>query len=486
VLNRDHARKAADYARRAAAQAQAQLAWEDAIRHYDRCLDLIAAHDDRLGQDEATLWLERGLSIVGDGREAGPGFERAFALWPDHDPLGLARCALRVLAALAVPPAVRRHAPTIDRVLAALDHAPIPEVCALLAWKATAFHGQEGDDAARRADAMAAALGLRGPQYPLLLRVRTPRGALDEGRLTEAAQGFEELMRELDSLNQQQALNVPLVNLIFTAWMMGDFQRTEALLGRALEALRERGYRGESFNGWLALARGRRGVAEATASLLLSLSGKYISPGVDLAAADIALASGARNEAIERLPDPATARMEFIRANRLGERCRVLALSGRRTEAEATFREWESLFSRAYDPDLIEFIYHVESLDDVLCDFGDEPLLRRILDRLAPVTELHNWWNGSGPDYLRGAIELRLGDPDAAERWFATGLEWATGEGVPLVAGRCHQGLAEVAERRGDASAASQHLDAAGELFARIGARLYLEQVIAKKGVLKA
>ena len=38
---------------------------------------------------------------------------------------------------------------------------------------------------------------------------------------------------------------------------------------------------------------------------------------------------------------------------------------GRRSEAEATFREWEGLFSVAYEPDLIEFIYHVESLDDV-------------------------------------------------------------------------------------------------------------------------
>ena len=56
----------------------------------------------------------------------------------------------------------------------------------------------------------------------------------------------------------------------------------------------------------------------------------------------------------------------------------------------------------------------------------------------------------------------------------------------PVEAGRCYQGLAEVAERRGDHALAMQHLDAAGELFSRHGAKLYLDQVLAKKEILKA
>lgn len=51
---------------------------------------------------------------------------------------------------------------------------------------------------------------------------------------------------------------------------------------------------------------------------------------------------------------------------------------------------------------------------------------------------------------------------------------------------RCHQGLADVAERRGDHAAAMEHLDAAGDLFSRYGAKLYLDQVLAKKQFLKA
>jgi hypothetical protein len=54
-------------------------------------------------------------------------------------------------------------------------------------------------------------------------------------------------------------------------------------------------------------------------------------------------------------------------------------------------------------------------------------------------------------------------------------------------AGRNHQGLAEVAERRGELEEAHEHLDAAAELFARHGAaKLYLDQVLSKKEILKA
>ncbi len=89
---------------------------------------------------------------------------------------------------------------------------------------------------------------------------------------------------------------------------------------------------------------------------------------------------------------------------------------------------------------------------------------------------------------LRGRLALRLDLIDEAEQHFRTGLEWASRPDVRFVIdqGRCHQGLAEVAERRGDLEAAREHLDAAGALFAQHGAKLYLDQVLAKKQFLKA
>ena len=94
--------------------------------------------------------------------------------------------------------------------------------------------------------------------------------------------------------------------------------------------------------------------------------------------------------------------------------------------------------------------------------------------------------SGTGPDYLRGAIALKLDRVDDAERWFNIGLEWASKWGLDTIIGRNLYGLAEVAERRGDHALAMQHLDAAGALFAKRGAKLYLDQVIAKKSVLGA
>ena len=52
--------------------------------------------------------------------------------------------------------------------------------------------------------------------------------------------------------------------------------------------------------------------------------------------------------------------------------------------------------------------------------------------------------------------------------------------------GCCLQGLAEVAERRGERGQAMEYLDRAGELFSRHGAKLYLDQVLAKKQIFKA
>ena len=48
------------------------------------------------------------------------------------------------------------------------------------------------------------------------------------------------------------------------------------------------------------------------------------------------------------------------------------------------------------------------------------------------------------------------------------------------------QGLAEVAERRGAQQQAMEYLGSVGELFSRYGAKLYLDQVLAEKQILKA
>lgn len=58
--------------------------------------------------------------------------------------------------------------------------------------------------------------------------------------------------------------------------------------------------------------------------------------------------------------------------------------------------------------------------------------------------------------------------------------------GCRLGHGRCLKGLADVARRRGECEQAIEHLDRAGELIGRHGAKVYLDQVLAEKEIFKA
>ena len=124
-------------------------------------------------------------------------------------------------------------------------------------------------------------------------------------------------------------------------------------------------------------------------------------------------------------------------------------------------------------------------LDEALYHHGDDGLVRRVYEDLSRLSTHRATLLGS-PDHFRGNLALRLDLVDEAEQHFRTGLEWCERERCPIEAGRCHEGLAEVAERRGALEAAREHLDAAGALFAKHRAKLYLDQVLAKKQVLGA
>ena len=146
--------------------------------------------------------------------------------------------------------------------------------------------------------------------------------------------------------------------------------------------------------------------------------------------------------------------------------------------------------ARAYSAQrsLVGQLQQLSLLDDTLCVLADQETLVPIGDTLNALPNLKAQQQGVTFDYLRGAIALKLDRVDEAEQHFRAGIEWASGPTVcfEVDTGRNLQGLAEVAERRGNHALAMQHLDAAGELFARQGAKLYLDQVLAKKEILRA
>jgi hypothetical protein len=61
---------------------------------------------------------------------------------------------------------------------------------------------------------------------------------------------------------------------------------------------------------------------------------------------------------------------------------------------------------------------------------------------------------------------------DESEEWYRIGLEWAERERCPIEQGRNLQGLAQVAERRGQRAKQMRYLDRAAALFQQYGAKL--------------
>jgi hypothetical protein len=116
---------------------------------------------------------------------------------------------------------------------------------------------------------------------------------------------------------------------------------------------------------------------------------------------------------------------------------------------------------------------------------GSDELARALYEELCTLPEYKLAWLRP-VDSVRGALALRVADVDAAQGYFQAGLSFSEGLGVDVGAGLCLQGLAEVAERRGEREQAMEYLDRAGELFSRHGAKLYLDQVLAEKDILKA
>ncbi|MGI8927182.1 MAG: adenylate/guanylate cyclase domain-containing protein, partial [Tepidiformaceae bacterium] len=108
-------------------------------------------------------------------------------------------------------------------------------------------------------------------------------------------------------------------------------------------------------------------------------------------------------------------------------------------------------------------------------------ILRQIYEE---TRQWKNWCafdSGIGIDPARGQLALRLGLVDEAEQAFNDGLEWAEREDCPVELGRNLQGLAAVAESRGDIAGALTLLDRAAGQYQPRGVKLFLDQVIAAK-----
>jgi tetratricopeptide (TPR) repeat protein len=488
VMSTTHAQKAAHYSHLAAESAAAQLAFDEAARHYRNCLALVQTAPDRLGQDEVDLLLGLALAEAASSQvRFWEPFEQAVEIAEhDSDPLRGARPWLAIGHTSFPHYFFADRLPMLERALSAVGEGDSIEHCMLLALRAFAFPDSRGDADATTAKEMAARL--RVDVAERWLRQRALAAAAERGdfeALYEMAGAFYAEFAAMPGADAQALLMLQL--RLLAVLLLGDLGRATDAAEAQLVAARE--HRRPLFE-WtpltaLASAAFSRGELTADDPTLADTNGYARMLQVEVALARADFASVLRMLSSE-IPDPRLAELHGW----VGLRARALLSAGDEPGARRAFEAWAASWRAERFGIVFEHSTAIANLDDAVFVFEDRELRVELYEYLERYPTLRNpVLPGANPDYLRGRFALDLGHVDEAEAHFRTGLEWATRPNVRFLidAGRNHQGLAEVAERRGELEVAHEHLDAAAELFARHGAaKLYLDQVLSKKEILKA
>lgn len=109
--------------------------------------------------------------------------------------------------------------------------------------------------------------------------------------------------------------------------------------------------------------------------------------------------------------------------------------------------------------------HYVPACVDAIVALCDDETIEACVRDMQPSDDPHRRFDsgfvystlqGRALHYSHGALALRLGRDDEAAARFAEGVAWAERERCPLDAAACHEGLAQVAARRGDAEAADR------------------------------
>jgi tetratricopeptide (TPR) repeat protein len=485
-LNREHSTKARHYSQLAGQQAEAQFAWAEAVRHYEHALTLSEGPGAQPGTESATLTLALGRCslTLNDMREAWRAFRRAIDLYGvEGDAAGVAEATLA-----AIPLALPHQVPALRA--AALEHLgdEQPHLKARLLVPYAGAGGvadtwsAEADRDTEHAAELARQWGYRDVEAAIL--DREAHRAIVECRLEDAAdlankasEAYEAIGSYLDAAH----LNSDLVGVLVLA---GHLERGAEAVLRALDYARPRRlHRWEHSPVALRAELGlMRGDATALREAATGSSSNYWL--VKAVVASELEARGDPTAAVRAMP-----RVDEIdaisRTMGLGLAARLHMNAGDEATARESLHDWAEGLRHGLQYMLLQ-VHAVATVDECLPRLGDDSLVQFVYQRLTADWRACKASSGRSFDRQRGSLALRLDLVEEAERHFGAGLEWCEREGCPVEAGRNLEGLAEVAERRGGREQAMEYLDRAGELFSRHGTKLYLDQVLAKKEILKA
>ena len=141
TLTRSHAGKAARYTRLAAEQAEAASAWDEAARQYEACLAIIGDAPDRLGEDDAAIYLALGVANK-RSRSKSPhdALDRSLALYRARDDAaGVAATALAMASLAGATMLQEQTVAALDAALAAVaNHIS----CAPACWSDSRWAGE--------------------------------------------------------------------------------------------------------------------------------------------------------------------------------------------------------------------------------------------------------------------------------------------------------------------------------------------------------
>ncbi len=479
-LTPEHAGKAIHYLAEAARQAESKAAWGEAARLYERALNRVELVPSFTKADTAALHLGAGRShildveyraatrhlmtateeyrVAGDWAGQATATAQFGALWQALPP---GRLQVLVSAALDFPgdsePALRAE---------------------LLAIRAAVFTNEEREPDIAEAERLSAGLPkARALPYLSLARYWDT----DESDLRRR--------EELSAQAHEQAIEAGMpaaaanATQMSTALGMGDFATYERQIGRYIEYCRN--VANDPFTTeTLQLIRGLylldRGDLSGATEIADNMTQRTYQP--EALRMKLAAVTGDRDAVLKHLPD-----FRMAGAS-LPWQLNVIALHA---------WAYGSIGDRAAADTQVARFWDIAAAND-RGELGSGPgaiflvaAADYALDTSARVSE---WLDRIGNTYIpgiwvrrgRGIVALHQGRLDEAASELQLALQECTDNGLELEVGRCHQALAELAELQDDHAGALEHLDAAGDLYARLGAGGYLNEVIAKKEILKA
>ncbi|MGI8550097.1 MAG: tetratricopeptide repeat protein, partial [Dehalococcoidia bacterium] len=204
---------------------------------------------------------------------------------------------------------------------------------------------------------------------------------------------------------------------------------------------------------------------------------------------------GELERAVAALPDlSAAGNVPNLLVRIGGVRARVLWLAG---EQDAARQEWTRLLAMVpgdLHASVIDGVtvsgWAIVASGEALPHLADSAFLAAaavFLQRREAAGLRWNCQRGTFESYQRQSamVHLWCGHLEEAQSGLLEALDWCERERCPVEAGRCLQGLAEVAERRGQRQEALGYLERAAALFEQYGAKLYLEQVRATRAGLE-